>query len=98
MTGPLQALQAYLLDYDFDISNGKLWKRTGYGGIPDCHLCLTDGWPEIHQKLQEEFRWQRLLRLTRHVGCHDLERPLDWTVSNTLQKISTERFNSALRA
>ena len=98
VTGPLQALQAYLLDYDFDISNGKLWKRTGYGGIPDCHLCLTDGWPEIHQKLQEEFRWQRLLRLTRHVGCHDLERPLDWTVSNTLQKISTERFNSALRA
>ena len=44
VTGPLQApLQAYL----FDISNGKLWKRTGYGGIPDCHLSLTAGWPEI---------------------------------------------------
>ena len=46
----------------------------------------------------EEFRWQRLLRLTRHHGCHDLERPLDWTVGNTLQKISTERINTALRA
>ena len=30
VSGPLQALQAYLLDYDFDISNGKQWTRAGY--------------------------------------------------------------------
>ena len=46
VTGPLQALQAYLLDYDFDISNGKLWKRTGYGGIPDCWLAGNS--PKAH--------------------------------------------------
>ena len=26
-------LQAYLLDWDFDLNNGQLWKRTGYGGV-----------------------------------------------------------------
>ena len=38
VSGPLQALQAYLLDYDFDLSAGPTWRRTGYGGIPDCVL------------------------------------------------------------
>ena len=75
--GPLQALQAYLLDYDFDLSNAKAWKRTDYGGIPDCLLSLEESWPLLNHKLQEEFRWQRLLRLTRYEGCHDLERLLD---------------------
>ena len=98
VTGPMQALQAYFLDYDFDISNGKLWKRTGYGRIPDCEIRLVDGWPDLQHKLLEEFRWQRLLRLTRYQGCHDLERPLDWTVSLSAQKMRAERQSTALRA
>ena len=68
-----------------------------YGGIPDCVLSLEDCWPELLHKLQTEFRWQRLLRLTRYEGCHDLERPLDWQVSLTLQKMS-EKNGPALRA
>lgn len=96
--GPLQALQAYLLDYDFDLSNGKSWKRTGYGGIPDCVLSLEESWPLIQHKLQEEFRWQRLLRLTRHEGCRDLERQLDWQVSHVIQKYTDDRLGPALRA
>ena len=98
VTGPLQALQAYLLDYDFDISNGKLWKRTGYGGIPDCTISLEALWPEILHKLTEEFHWQRLLRLTRYEGCHDLERKLDWSVSKTLQKMTSEKIAIGIRA
>ena len=94
VTGPLQALQAYLLDYDFDISNGELWKRTGYGGIPDCSISLEALWPEIQHKLTEEFQGQRLLRLTRYEGCHELERKLDWTVSKTLQKMTSEKGHS----
>ena len=97
VSGPLQALQAYLLDYDFDISNGKQWTRTGYGGIPDCHLSLEDCWPVLLQKLNEEFRWQRLLRLTRYEGCHDLEKQLDWTVSWKLQKTTSDKTATALR-
>ena len=69
VSGPLQALQAYLLDYEFDIHDGKQWKRTGYGGIPDCILSLEDCWPVLLQKLTEEFKWQRLLRLTRYARC-----------------------------
>ena len=92
VTGPLQALQAYLLDYDFDISNGKEWKRVGYGGIPDCIISLEALWPEIQHKLIEEFQWQRLLRLTRYTGCQDIERKLDWTVSKTLQKTTSDRI------
>ena len=98
VSGPLQALQAYLLDYDFDISNGKLWKRTGYGGIPDCCISLEALWPEIQHKLNEEFQWQRLLRLTRYEGCHDLERKLDWSVSKTLQKMTSEKAAVGIRA
>ena len=98
VTGPLPALQAYLLDYDFDLSNGKQWKRTGYGGIPDCLICLEALWPEIQHKLHEEFQWQRLLRLTRHTGCHDLERKLDWTVSRTLQKMTSDKVATGIRA
>ena len=97
VSGPLQALQAYLLDYDFDLSAGPTWRRTGYGGIPDCVLSLEECWPELLYKLQTECRWQRLLRLTRYEGCHDLERPLDWQVSLTLQKMS-EKNGPALRA
>ena len=96
--GPLQALQAYLLDYDFDLSNGKSWKRTGYGGIPDCVLSLEESWPLLHHKLQEEFRWQRLLRLTRYEGCHDLERQLDWQISHVIQKYTDDRLGPASRA
>ena len=48
VSGPLQALQAYLLDLDFDISNGQQWKRTGYGEIPDCVISLNDSWPSLH--------------------------------------------------
>ena len=98
VSGPLQALQAYLLDYDFDLSDGKAWKRTGYGGIPDCVLKLDTCWPELNHQLQTEFRWQRLLRLTKYEGCHDLERPLDWQVSLTLQKMSEAHNGPALRA
>ena len=97
VSGPLQALQAYLLDYEFDIHDGKQWKRTGYGGIPDCVLSLEDCWPVLLQKLTEEFKWQRLLRLTRYEGCHGLERPLDWAVSWRLQKTTSERTATALR-
>ena len=96
--GPLQALQAYLLDYDFDLSNAKAWKRTGYGGIPDCELSLAESWPLLNHKLQEEFRWQRLLRLTRYEGCHDLERQLDWQISHVIQKYTDDKLGPALRA
>lgn len=81
VSGPLQALQAYLLGLDFGVSNGRQWKRTGYGGIPDCIISLQDPWPILHHKLQNEFRWQRLLRLTRYEGCNDMERQLDWMIS-----------------
>ena len=73
------------------------FRRTGYGGIPDCILSLEDGWPELLHKLQTEFRRQRLLRLTGYEGCHDLERPLDWQVSLTLQQMA-EKNGPALRA
>ena len=96
--GPLQALQAYLLDYDFDLSNAKAWKRTGYGGIPDCLLSLEESWPLLNHKLQDEFRWQRLLRLTRYEGCHDLERQLDWQISRVIQKYTDDKLGPALRA
>ena len=100
VSGPLQALQAYLLDFDFDfdISNGQKWKRTGYGGIPDCVLCLTDPWPLVHHKMTQEFRWQRLLRLTRYEGCHDLERPLDWMISSHIQRTTSDSIATGLRA
>ena len=58
VNGLLQALQAFLLDYDFDLSDGQVWKRTGYGGIPDCQLSLTECWPTLQFKLRAEFRWQ----------------------------------------
>ena len=58
---------------------------TGYGGIPDCTLCLLDFWSILGHELEEEFKGQRLLRLTRYQGCHELERPLDWVVSKTIQ-------------
>ena len=80
VNGPLQALQAYLLDYDFDLSDG--------------HEC----WPTLQFKLRAEFRWQRLLRITRYEGCHDLERLLDWQVSLTLQKMSGDTLGPGLRA
>ena len=66
VAGPMQALQAYLLGYGFDVSNGKLRKRTGYGGIPDCEIRLMDGWLDLQHKLLEEFRWQRLLDSEPH--------------------------------
>ena len=31
VTGPLQALHAYLLDLGFDIQDGRQWRRVGYG-------------------------------------------------------------------
>ena len=97
VSGPLQALQAYLMDLDFDVSNGQRWKRTGYGGIPDCILSLNDPWPLMHHKLIQEFRWQRLLRLTRYDGCHDLERPLDWMISLHIQRTTSEAIATGLR-
>ena len=97
-TGPLQALQAYLMDLDFDISNGQKWKRTGYGGIPDCVLRLTDPWPLMHHKLTHEFWWQRLLRLTSYEGSHHLERPLDWMISLQIQTSTSESIATGLRA
>ena len=98
VTGPLQALQAYMLDLEFDISNGHKWKRTGYGGIPDCYISLIDPWPLIHTQMQTEFRWQRLLRLTRYEGCQDLERPLDWMISQHIQRSTSEEIATGLRA
>ena len=92
------ALQAYLLDLDFDISNAHQWKRSGYGGIPDCVLSLTDPWPMLHHKLLKEFWWQRLLRLTRYEGCHDMERPLDWMISLHIQRSTSEQLATGLRA
>ena len=98
VSGPLQALQAYLMDLDFDISEGRHWKRTGYGGIPDCHLALEDPWPILHQKILQEFRWQRLLHLTRYEGCHDIERPLDWMISHHIQRTTSDQLATGLQA
>ena len=83
------------MDLDFDVSNGQKWKRTGYGGIPDCILSLTDPWPLMHHKLTHEFRRQRLLRLTRYEGCHDLERPLDWMISSHIQSTTSNSIATA---
>lgn len=49
-------------------------------------------------KLQQEFRWQRLLRLTRYEGCHDIERPLDWMISLHIQRSTNEQLATGLRA
>ena len=98
VSGPLQALQAYMLDLDFDISDGRQWKRSGYGGIPDCCLSLEDPWPVLNQQILQEFRWQRLLRLTRYEGCNDIERPLDWMISHHIQRTTSEQLATGLRA
>ena len=67
-------------------------------GSADCILSLEECWPVLLHKLIEQFKWQRLLRLTRYEGCHDLERPLDWTVSWKLQKSTRDKIATALRA
>ena len=98
VTGPLQALQAYLVDFGFDIQNGQQWQRAGYGSIPDCNLSLEMLWPELAMLLQQEFKWQRLIRLTKYRGCEHLEQPLDWTMSLKLQRTTSDRLACALRA
>ena len=77
VTGPLQALQAYMLDYGFDIQDGQKWHRQGFASIPDCTLSLDLLWAELEFKLKKEFHWQRqrLMRLTRYQGCDHLEQP-----------------------
>ena len=98
VTGPLQALQAYLLDLGFDIQDGRQWQRVGYGSIPDCNLSMEMLWPELAMLLQQEFKWQRLIRLTKYNGCEHLEQPLDWTMSHKMQRTTSGRLACALRA
>ena len=98
VTGPLQALQAYSLDLGFDLQDGHQWHRVGYGAIPDCTLSIELLWPELAMRLQQEFKWQRLIRLTKYNGCEHLEQPLDWTMSLKLQRTTSDRLACALRA
>ena len=55
-------------------------------------------WPELAMKLQQEFKWQRLIRLTKYNGCEHLEQPLDWTMSHKMQRTTSGRLACALRA
>ena len=95
VTGPLQALQAYLLGYGFDIQDGQKWHRPGYASIPDCTLSLELIWSKLEFKLKKELHWQRLMRLTRYQGCDHIGQPLDWTISLKLQNTTSDRLATA---
>ena len=91
-SGPMAALQCYLMDLSYDAKSFLLWKYVGQGPAPYCELDVTidlDG-PALVQdvafKLRHACLSSRWSRISEQEGCEFLHHGIDWTGFRQLLK------------
>ena len=91
-SGPMAALQCYLMDLAYDAKSFLRWKDVAQGFAPRCELDVRidlDG-PDFVQavafKLRQASLSGRWGRISAREGCEFLHHGIDWTVFRQLLK------------
>ena len=89
-SGPMAALQCYLMDLTYEAKNFLSWKFVGHGRDPHCTLDIAINLedPNIVQEVAFKLRQAglscRWSRVAAQEGCEALHRGIDWTVFRQL--------------
>ena len=91
-SGPMAALQCYLMDLTYEAKNFLRWQYAGQGPKPHCELDVTinlDGSAyvqDVAYKLRQAGLSCRWCRVAEQEGCEHLHQGIDWTVFRQLLK------------
>ena len=85
-SGPMAALQCYLMHLSYDAKSFLHWKYVGQGPTPHCELdvrvdldCLSYV-QDVAYKLRHACLSNRWIRISEQEGCELLHHGIDWTV------------------
>ena len=84
--GPMAALQAYLMEMNWDASTLDDWVRAPTGIMPVAQLNIEYPWPFLKKQLQEELVQQRARRIQELEHCFPMMRRPDWTTYHKVMK------------
>ena len=89
-SGPMAALQCYLMDLTYEVKNFLSWKFVGHGRDPHCTLDIAINLEdpnfvqEVAFKLRQAGLSCRWSRVAAQEGCEALHHGIDWTVFRQL--------------
>ena len=89
-SGPMAALQCYLMDLTYEAKNFLSWKFVGHGRDPHCTLDVAINLEdpsfvqEVAFKLRQAGLSCRWSRVAAQEGCEALHHGIDWTVFRQL--------------
>ena len=89
-SGPMAALQCYLMDLTYEAKNFLSWKFVGHGRDPHCTLDIAINLEdpnfvqEVAFKLRQAGLSCRWSRVAAQEGCEALHHGIDWTVFRQL--------------
>ena len=91
-SGPMAALQCYLMDLAYDAKSFLRWKNVAQGLTPRCELDVridldgSDFVQDVAFKLRHASLSSRWSRISAQEGCEFLHHGIDWTVFRELLK------------
>ena len=86
VAGPMAALQAYLMEMNWDASTLDDWVREPRGILPVAQLNIEYPWPYLQKQLHEELAQQRARRIQELEHCFPMMRRPDWTTYHRVMK------------
>ena len=96
-SGPMAALQCYLMDLTYEAKNFRSWHFAGLGPEPHCQLDVaidmedTSYVQKVAYKLRQAGLSCRWCRISEQEGCEPLHQGIDWTVFRQLLKVHSKQ-------
>ena len=94
VAGPMAALQAYLMEMQWNAGVIDDWVRAVQGVRPAAQMNLEHPWPYLQQQLHKELAVQRAQRIQALEHCFPMMRMPDWTIYHRVVK----RLNGTRKA
>ena len=98
VTGPMAALQVYMMDMGWDASCLNDWVRAQTGLLPTAQLNLEFPWPYLQRQLQQELANQRARRIQELEHAFPLMRRPDWSIYRKAMKQASPSQKVAINA
>ena len=98
VTGPMAALQVYLMDMGWDASSLNDWIRPQAGLMPPAQLNMEFPWPYLQRQLKIEMDNQRARRIQELEHAFPLMHRPDWSTYHKVMKKANGGQKAAINA
>ena len=95
--GPLAAMQAYLMEHEWQIGELDRWIREGDVHGRRLELEFKKPWVQLEPILKEHCEAQRLRRISKLSNCQGIVAPLDWSSMRHFQKTADAEKLTAMK-